>query len=122
MRRFAAIVLLVLLAACSKREEAAQNRAQTGGDSDRGKQLVQQYGCTSCHTIPGVKGPHGMVGPSLDKMADRAYIAGKFQNNVQNMTRWIQNPQSMDPQNAMPNLGVTPADSRDITAFLYTLK
>ena len=33
-----------------------------------------------------------------------------------------QNPQAMDPTNAMPNLGVTPDDSRDMTAFLYTLE
>jgi putative membrane protein len=121
-----AIVLVVLVSgfwflvsgfstACSKREESSQNVA-------RGKQLVQQYGCTACHNIPGVKGPRGMVGPPLEHIASRTYIAGKFQNNVQNMTKWLQNPQSMDPTNAMPNLGVTPADSRDITAFLFTLK
>jgi len=28
----------------------------------------------------------------------------------------------MDPQNSMPNLKVTPSDSRDMAAFLYTLK
>jgi cytochrome c1 len=38
------------------------------------------------------------------------------------MTKWLQNPQAMDPNNAMPNLGVTPDDSRDIAAFLFTLK
>ncbi len=63
-----------------------------------------------------------MVGPSLDHMVNRTYIAGKFQNSVQNMSKWLQNPQSMDPTNAMPNLGVTPDDARDMTAYLYTLK
>lgn len=63
-----------------------------------------------------------MVGPSLDHMARHTTIAGKFQNNVPNMTKWLQNPQAMDPTNAMPNLGVTPDDSRDMTAFLYTLR
>jgi putative membrane protein len=104
-----------LSTACSKHEASI-------GDVARGKKLVQQYGCTACHNIPGVKGPRGMVGPPLEHMAGRTYIAGKFQNDVQNMMRWLQNPQSMDPNNAMPNLGVTPDDSRDITAFLYTLK
>ena len=112
------MVAIVLIAACSKREEEAQKI----GDAARGKQLVQQYGCTSCHSIPGVKGPRGMIGPSLDHMAGRTHIANKFQNSVQNMKRWLENPQAMDPNNAMPNVGVTPDDSRDITAFLYTLK
>jgi len=110
------VLILILLAACAKREPAIP------GDADRGKQLISQYGCTACHNVPGVKGPRGMVGPSLDHMASRTYIAGKFQNSVPNMTKWLQNPQSMDPTNAMPNLGVTPDDSRDMTAFLYTLK
>jgi cytochrome c len=113
--KHALIVAFVLLAACSKHEAVP-------GDADRGRQLVAQYGCTSCHLIPGVKGPRGMVGPSLEHMAGRATIANKFPNNVPNMTKWLQNPQAMDPTNAMPNLGVTPEDSRDMTAFLYTLR
>jgi cytochrome c len=113
--KHALIVAFVLLAACSKHEAVP-------GDADRGRQLVAQYGCTSCHAIPGVKGPRGMVGPSLEHMAGRATIANKFPNNVPNMTKWLQNPQAMDPTNAMPNLGVTPDDSRDMTAFLYTLR
>ena len=113
--KHALLVAFALLAACAKHETVP-------GDAERGKQLVAQYGCTSCHAIPGVKGPRGMVGPSLDHMASRTTIAGKFQNNVPNMTKWLQNPQAMDPTNAMPNLGVTPDDSRDMTAFLYTLR
>jgi cytochrome c len=38
------------------------------------------------------------------------------------MALWIQNPQKVLPGNAMPQMGVTSRDSRDITAFLYTLK
>ena len=113
MRR--AIIILVLLAACKKHETIP-------GDADRGKQLIAQYGCTSCHVVPGVKGPKGMVGPSLDHISTRTYIGGKFQNSVPTMTKWLQNPQAMDPNNAMPNLGLSPDDSRDITAFLFTLK
>ena len=112
MRRFA--LALLLLATC--RKEASL------GDSARGKQLIDQYGCTACHVIPGVAGPRGMVGPSLDHVASRAMLARKFPNNPDTMAKWLQNPQAMDPQNAMPNLNITPADSRDITAFLFTLK
>ena len=123
MRRIACVALLVVVVACHKPREKYQNMAATGGgNADRGEHLVTTYGCTSCHDIPGVNGPKGMVGPPLGKMAVRQYIAGKFVNTPQNMMQWIQNPQRMDPQNAMPNLGVTPNDARDITAYLYTLK
>ena len=113
-RRPLSLFLLLLLAAC--------NREQQYGDAKRGRQLIEQYGCTACHVIPGVRGPKGMVGPPLDHIGSRTYLAGKFANTPETMTKWLQNPQAMDPQNAMPNLNVTAADSRDITAFLFSLK
>jgi len=116
------ILLIVLLLTACNRQEKNEAQVQTGGSIDRGKAAIQRYGCQACHKVPGVDGPQGMVGPSLEHMAARNYIAGKFPNTPENMTRWLQNPQSMDPNNAMPNLSVTPADSRDITAYLYTLK
>ena len=106
--------LLALLLFC--------NREATNGDINRGKDAIQRYGCNSCHKIPGIPGVMGMVGPSLDHMASRSFIAGKFPNNPQTMIDWLQNPPKYDSQTAMPNLGVTPSDSRDIAAYLYTLK
>ena len=38
------------------------------------------------------------------------------------MIRWIQTPQEVDPKNAMPNMGVTDQDAKDIAAYLYTLR
>jgi cytochrome c len=121
---FAFCILVVLLpASCSKREDAAHVAAVTaGGNAQHGKQLIEQYGCQSCHTVPGVSGPKGVIGPPLDKMALRGYIAGKVPNSPENLAQWLQNPQSIDPGNAMPNLGITPSDARDIAAYLFTLK
>lgn len=117
------VALLLLALACSKPQEKYQTMVATGGgNAKHGRQLIDQYGCTACHSIPGVEGPKGMVGPPLDHIASRTYIAGKFPNKPDVLMTWLQNPQGMDPQNAMPNLGVTPADSRDIAAFLYTIK
>ena len=110
-----AAVLVLLLAACRK-------EAQPLGDVTHGRQLVQQYGCTSCHDIPNVSGPRGMVGPPLTNFASRQIIAGKFPNTPENLIRYLENPQLADAANAMPNLGLTPDQCRDIAAFLYTLK
>ena len=63
-----------------------------------------------------------MVGPPLTQIAIRQYLGGHLQNTPQNMVRWIQHPQQIDPKNAMPELGVTDADAKDIVAYLYTLK
>jgi cytochrome c len=111
-------LLLVMLGACRQEPKSPV----PGGDSQRGKEAIARYGCTACHQIPGVKGPRGMVGPPLDHMASRSVIGGKFPNNPQTMIKWLQNPPAFDPQASMPNLGVTPNDSRDITAYLYTIK
>lgn len=122
MKRMTVILALLLLGACNGREKYQNMVSTSGGDAEHGKKLAAQYGCTACHNIPGVEGPKGMVGPPLSGMASRSMIAGKFANTPENMMKWLQNPQSMDPTNAMPNLGVTPADSRDLAAFMYTLK
>ena len=113
------LLLLTLLLAACKRPESASPAA---GDPNRGKQLIEQYGCNSCHIIPGVEGAKGMVGPSLEHIASRQIIALKLPNTQPNMTAYIQNPQVPDPQNAMPNLGVKPDEARDMVAYLYTLK
>ena len=63
-----------------------------------------------------------MVGPPLIGWADRIYIAGRVPNTPENLIVWIQNPQEIDPQNAMPNLGVSESEARDMAAYLYTLR
>jgi cytochrome c len=91
------------------------------GSPERGAHLIQQYGCGSCHTVPGVKGADGLVGPPLTRFGSRSYIAGELPNNAENLQRWIKNPQSVEPGTAMPNLSVTDVDARDIAAYLFTL-
>jgi cytochrome c2 len=93
-----------------------------GGDANRGRQAVADYGCAACHTIPGITGADATVGPSLAGWAKRRAIAGHFPNTPQNLVAWIQNPQQMSPGSIMPNTGVSEATARDISAYLYTLQ
>jgi cytochrome c2 len=92
-----------------------------GASPDRGRALMKDYGCGACHIIPRVTGARGTVGPPLTAFADRAYIAGVLGNTPGGLTRWLVNPPLHSPNTAMPDLGVTEADARDMTAFLYTL-
>ena len=91
-------------------------------DAERGRTAIRRYGCGSCHDIPGVSGASGIVGPPLGKIAQRVYIAGVLPNEPDNMIRWLENPLRVDPLTAMPYMGVTARDARDITAYLYTLR
>lgn len=119
----AAAALALCLSGCSPearlKEEAAR---MTGGNPDRGPDLIRKYGCSTCHVIPGIEGARGMIGPPLNGIASRTYLGGQLPNTPQNMLRWIQDPQSIERGTAMPNLGVSDPEARHIAAYLYTLR
>ncbi len=113
-------VLLLALAACGRpRESAAVQRI---GDAQRGRLLLAQDGCGTCHDIPGVPEAAGRVGPPLGTVGERTIIAGMLANTPDNMIHWIRAPQSVVPGNAMPNMELNEHDARDIAAYLYTLR
>ncbi len=92
---FVAAVLGCACLSCSQsRIQLAES--QTGGDCARGREKIAYYGCGSCHTIPGVSGANGLVGPPLSGIGNRAYIAGVLPNESANMIRWIRDPQAVD--------------------------
>jgi cytochrome c len=110
------------LTACGRLAETSPRHNVPGGDPDRGRTALREYGCHTCHTIPGVQGADATVAPPLNYWADRHYIAGRFPNNPDNLIPWIMNPQTLVPGSAMPDMGVSEADARDMSAYLYTLR
>lgn len=88
----------------------------------RGPALIQAYGCGACHRVPGVPLATGTVGPRLDQLNNKVYIAGILPGSPQNLTVWIMNPQEISPRTAMPDLDVSEQDARDIAAYLYSLE
>ena len=113
-----AAALLLGVAACSSTDKPIP----TKGDDETGKEAIEKYGCGGCHTIPGVRNADGLVGPPLVKFSKRSFIAGRLANTEENLARWVQNPQAVDPGNAMPDLNVTPEDAENIAAYLTTLQ
>ena len=91
------------------------------GDAARGRQALFQYACNACHSIPGVIGGSPNVGPPLAGIAGRSLIAGKLPNTADNMVLWLRRTQELKPLTAMPQLGVTEQDARDIAAYLANL-
>lgn len=88
---------------------------------ERARQTIRQYGCTACHVIPGVVGSDVQVGPPLDGMGRRSFIAGVLANTPENMVRWLRSPSSVDPLTTMPDQGVSEEDAWRIAGFLSTL-
>jgi cytochrome c2 len=115
------LLIVVGLSGCQRSVDIIPERRVPGGDPDRGRMLVQEHGCTACHTIPGVRRPDTLVGPPLNNWVDRQLIAGRFPNQPDYLIEWIMTPQSMIPGSGMPDLGVPEVDARDIAAFLYTI-
>jgi cytochrome c oxidase subunit 2 len=98
--------------------------APATGEPTVGAQLIQQKGCGACHTIPGIPGANGTIGPNLGGVASRNKIAGGAVNNngPNDLKAWIMNPPALKPTTNMPNLGLTDQEATNIVAYLETLK
>jgi cytochrome c oxidase assembly factor CtaG/cytochrome c2 len=124
IRQVASLVLMValvpaLLTGCTRASSKADGASQKM--LGHAKALIGKYGCGTCHTIPGIDNANGRVGPPLSGIADRVFIAGALQNNTDNLTKWISDPQSVVPGTAMPAIGIKPKEARTIATYLQTL-
>lgn len=92
------------------------------GNGRQGARLIQHFGCGTCHTIPGIPNARGEVGPPLNRMARRTFIAGMLPNTYEDMILWLIDPQKIVPGNAMPTMGINKQQAADITAYLSKLR
>ncbi|MDG4877236.1 c-type cytochrome [Mesorhizobium sp. WSM4935] len=122
------VVLLVIAIAATlwiDRRERVRHESDvaTGGVGARAIPIMTTNGCSGCHTIPGVPGAQGQVGPRLDgSLAGRVYIGGVLANNPENLIRWIRSAREINPRTAMPSTRITEQQARDIAAYLYALR
>jgi cytochrome c len=115
--RVAALALMAsALAACSD----TPSSPSAGGDAADGQRLLLHYGCGACHYIAGIDGARGTAGPPLAELKKRSYLAGVVANTPVNLQNWIMHPTVISPGTAMPELGVSRTEARDIAAFLYS--
>lgn len=119
---FLGMVSLAMLGGCDAGNSARSYHVAQDGNPHHGRELMQAYGCGSCHIVPGVRGARGLVGPPLIYFSERTMIAGELPNSEDNLVHWIQHPRQVEPKTAMPDLGVTDRDAHDIAAYLYTLR
>ncbi len=96
--------------------------ASSSGSIERGRELLVQYRCGSCHAIPGVPGARGQVAPPLTAWRHRSYIAGRLPNRPELLARWIAAPQSLVPDTMMPRMGATPEQARAMADYLFSLE
>ena len=76
--------------------------------AERGRDLVRHYACRACHRHGGAG---GHAGPDLSTVPER--LAPGW------VTRFLQDPQTIDPLTPMPNLGIAADEARAITRYLF---
>ena len=116
------VLFCVVMGGCDAGKAKRAVEVNGIGNAEHGRQLIASYGCGACHMIPGVHGARGKVGPPLIFFAERTMVAGELPNTPPNLERWIQHPKEVEPNTAMPDLGVKPDEAKDIAAYLYTLR
>lgn len=104
----------------ARQQTVESAKTLTAGEPANGALLVRRFGCGGCHIISGVPGADGKVGPSLEKLRERVFIAGRLRNSGDNLIDWILRPQDFDAHAAMPPTGITASEARDVAAYLYT--
>lgn len=75
---------------------------------DRGREIVERYGCARCHAIPGVDRTRrpGLAMPQASQI-NRDWLA-----------RWLRDPQSVRPGTRMGSPGGTPAEIEELISLL----
>jgi cytochrome c oxidase subunit 2 len=85
--------------------------------------IMQLRGCGGCHTISGLQGFAGQIGPNLTHFASRRTFAGSiFPNNPGRVAIWLRDPGAVKPGVDMPNLNLKPAEIDALVAYLESLK
>ena len=97
---------------------------EPGTPAFEGAQIIATKLCVGCHTIPGIPGATGSVGPNLAGVASRPKIAGGAvtNNGPADLQKWISDPSALKPGTAMPKVPLTEDELTKIVAFLETLK
>ncbi|MCR5875325.1 c-type cytochrome [Phenylobacterium sp. J426] len=120
-RRFVAMSLAAItLGACA--ETSVRPRQLAGADPARGRDAAERVVCAACHEIPGIAWPRGRMGGSLAGFGGRPLIAGRLPNQPDILVRWVRDAPSLIPGTGMPPQDLSPAEARDVAAFLYTLE
>ena len=91
-----------------------------GGTASRGKEIVETVGCLGCHTIGDQTKVREARGTSYDIAPELTRVGSKVRPDW--IYDWVRNPRHYNPTTKMPNLRLTDAEARDVTAYLVTMK
>lgn len=116
----AALAVSALAGGCVGGKSEDVDARVVPGDAAAGAEVIRRVGCGACHRIPGIREARGLLAPPLSAFAARTFIAGELPNTPENLALWVRSPRSVAPRTAMPNLGLSDLEARNVAAYLYT--
>lgn len=97
----------------------------SGADMGKGRQLLETKGCGSCHVFTGVAALPSSSPPAMEPKAfERGHRlapdlrVARERMTAARMIAWLEDPKAVKPDSAMPNIALTPAEARDIAAYV----
>jgi cytochrome c oxidase subunit 2 len=106
-----------------RQQQAPAVTPPEGTQAARGAQVFQQRGCGACHTINGLQGAVGQVGPNLTHFASRETMAaGIMENTAANIRTWVSDPPRVKPGALMPPFDLGDEELDALVAYLQSLK
>jgi cytochrome c2 len=111
-----ALALVMVLGACESPQ--IEPNIASAQSIARGQEAAERLGCGACHVMPGIAWPQGRTGPSLERFAGNALIAGTLPNRPDVLARFVRDAPSQVPGSAMPAIAMSSRDAADIAAYL----
>ena len=88
----------------------------------RGRDVFMAGTCPQCHSIRGTLAG-AAFGPDLTHVGSRAMLgAGTVPNTIDNLKRWVRNPQDIKPGSKMPPQDLNDADLSALAEYVERLK
>ena len=116
------ISLLALAGPAACADKTDLPRGLAGADPAKGLAVIERVGCASCHAVPGVRWPVGVVAAPLDGFGSSPLISGRLPNQPDVLVRFVRDAPSLDPQTGMPPMPLSEEEARDVAAYLYSLR
>ncbi len=98
------------------------------GDAQRGRELLEQKGCGTCHRMSGVP-PLAVRKLELElddaRLAKAMRLAPDLARSRERLLpgyveRWLEKPSAVDPNTLMPDIPLSKREARDIAAYVLT--
>jgi cytochrome c2 len=103
--------------------ERPREVALTGADKKRGRSLLEQKACGTCHRFTGVEAlPNA---PTSSGKESRLAISlapdlrhARDRLDASTVVAWLLDPQSMKPGTLMPQTPMSPSEARDVATYI----